>query len=196
MLRNSSGGYGLIAIAFHWVMALLIFAMLALGLYMTGLPQTDPSVFPLYQLHKSIGFVVLGLAVLRLVWRFLNPSPKLPDGMNGLEKLAAHLGHTGLYALLFAIPLTGWLMVSASPWGIPTYLFDTIHMPDLPLPAFLGDKAAAEGLLKEAHELAAWFLIALLVAHIAAALKHQFLSRDGVLTRMVSTSPAKAGQTS
>ncbi|MEJ8476145.1 cytochrome b [Roseibium algae] len=191
MIRNTSTGYGLIAILFHWTMAALIFGMLALGIYMTDLPPTDMETFKLYQLHKSIGFVVLALASLRIVWRLSNPSPKLPAGMKSIEKLAAHLGHIGLYVLLFALPLSGWLMVSASPWNIPTVLFDVLPMPHLHVPAFLGDKTQAEGILKEVHEYAAWFLMALLLAHICAALKHHFISRDTTLKRMISTGPSR-----
>ncbi|WP_417694944.1 cytochrome b [Roseibium sp.] len=192
MLRNTPRGYGLVAISFHWIMATLIVAMLGLGLYMTSLPQSAPNLYPLYQLHKSIGFVVLTLATLRIVWRLVNPSPALPAAMPALEKLAAHLGHAGLYALMFLLPISGWLMVSASPWGIPTIVFDVLPVPHLPIPPVLGDKAQAESLLKVVHEYAAWVLVALLVAHIAAALKHHFIARDDTLRRMVSAKPAKS----
>jgi len=192
MLRNTSLGYGLIAIVFHWTMALMIFAMLALGLYMTGLPQTEQATFELYQLHKSIGFVVLALAVFRLAWRLFNPTPKLPEGMHPVERLGAHLGHAGLYALLFILPVTGWFMVSASPWGIPTVVFNALPVPHLPVPGALGTQEQAESFFKGVHEYAAYFLIALIVVHIAAALKHQFIARDNTLKRMVSTSPARA----
>ncbi|WP_428643300.1 cytochrome b [Roseibium sp.] len=192
MLRNTSSGYGRVAIFFHWTMALLIVGMLALGLYMQSLPQTDPATFQLYQLHKSIGFVVLALAVLRLVWRAVNPSPRLPESMTPLERTAAHLGHAGLYGLLFLLPLTGWFMVSASPWGIPTIVFNVLHVPHLPLPEILGDKAQAESLFKMLHAYGAYLMIALTVAHIAAALKHHYIARDNTLKRMLSTSSARA----
>lgn len=192
MIRNTSGGYGRVAIVFHWTMALLILAMLALGLYMTSLPPTDPETFQLYQLHKSIGFVVLTLAVLRLAWRLVNPSPKLPDGMMAVEKLAAHLGHAGLYAFLFAMPITGWLMASASPWGIPTIVFDVLPVPHLPVPEALGTQAEAEAIFKLLHEYGAYLLMALIFAHAAAALKHHFIARDDTLRRMLSTAPARA----
>ncbi|MBD1546681.1 cytochrome b [Roseibium aggregatum] len=192
MIRNTPGGYGRVAIAFHWSMAVLIVFMLVLGLYMHELPQTDPATFRLYQLHKSVGFVVLALAVLRLFWRFLNPAPKLPDTMKPWERLAAHAGHIGLYALMFALPLSGWLMVSASPWNIPTVLFDVLPVPHLPVPEALGQKAEAEATLKTVHALAAYTLVGLLVAHIGAALKHHFIARDETLRRMVSTAPAKS----
>lgn len=192
MLRNTTTGYGLVAIAFHWTMAILMLGMVAFGLYMTSLDQSDPSLYPLYQLHKSIGLVVLTLAVLRLAWRFVNPSPKLPEGMAPIERLAAHLGHAGLYGLILLLPFSGWLMVSASPWGIPTYVFGLFQVPHLPVPAALGDKATAEALLKQVHEIAAWTLLALVAAHAAAALKHHFIARDDTLRRMVSTAPARA----
>jgi cytochrome b561 len=192
MLRNTTTGYGRVAILFHWTMAALILGMLALGLYMHNQPLTEPRTFQLYQLHKSIGFVVLALAALRLLWRVANPSPKLPEGMHPLERIGAHLGHAGLYALLFALPLTGWLMVSASPWGIPTVLFNVLPVPHLPVPGALGTKEQAESLFKELHEAAAWLLIALIVVHVAAAFKHHLIARDDTLKRMVSTGPARA----
>ncbi|CTQ62562.1 cytochrome b561 [Labrenzia sp. EL_208] len=191
MLRNTSSGYGRIAIAFHWTMAVLIVGMLAFGLYMTTLPPTAAETFQLYQLHKSVGFVVLTLAVFRLGWRLVNPSPKLPEGMHPLEKLAAHLGHAGLYALIFAMPITGWFMASASPWGIPTVLFNVQPVPHLPVPDALGTKEQAEAFFKILHKYGAFLLIALVVVHVAAALKHHFIARDDTLKRMVSTAPAK-----
>lgn len=190
MLRNTRTGYGTIAITFHWTMAVLIVGMLALGIYMHELPPTAPETFQLYQLHKSIGFVVLALALFRLIWRLMNPTPKLPDGMHKLERLAAHLGHVGLYALLFAIPITGWFMVSASPWGIPTVVFNVLPVPHLSIPELLGTKEQAESLFKAFHKYAAFLLIALIVVHIAAALKHHFIARDETLKRMLSTRPA------
>ncbi|MBA5775819.1 cytochrome b [Stappia sp. F7233] len=191
MLRNTRTGYGAIAIAFHWTMAALVFVLFALGLVMTGLPQTDPFTFALYQLHKSLGMTFLALAVGRLAWRAVNPSPRLPATMPRLERLAAHLGHAGLYALMLAIPLSGWLMVSASPWGIPTIVFNVLPVPHLPVPEVLGGKAEAEATLKTVHELLGWFMLALVALHVAAALKHHFITRDAVLTRMTSLKPAR-----
>lgn len=192
MLRNTATGYGLVSIAFHWVMVLLILSLFGLGLYMTGLPQTDQETFALYQLHKSLGFTVLALVAVRLLWRLANPSPRLPSGMPVWERAGAHASHFVLYLLMFAIPLSGWLMVSASPWGIPTVLYGVLHVPHLPVPAVLGDKAAAEATLKSVHEILAWGVIALAAFHAAAAIKHHLISRDDTLRRMVSTRPARA----
>jgi len=192
MLRNTRTGYGSVAIVFHWTMAVLILGMLALGLYMHDLPLDQPSTFALYQWHKSFGFVVLSLAALRLLWRLINPSPRLPSGLHPLERAGAHLGHVGLYALLFALPLTGWFMVSASPWGIPTVLFNTLPVPHLPVPEALGPKDQAESFFKLLHEYGAYLLMALIAIHVAAAFKHHLLSRDDTLKRMVSTRPARS----
>lgn len=192
--RNTRSGYGSIAIAFHWTMAVLFAGLFALGKVMTGLVPTDPGTFALYQWHKSFGFVVLALVVARLLWRLANPAPALPTKMTWFERLAAGLGHAGLYALMLALPLSGWLLVSASPWGIPTILFDVLPIPHLPLPEGLGDKATAESRLKVVHELLANGLLLLVLLHVAAALKHHLLNRDDVLVRMVSTRPARTGE--
>ncbi|MEP3047457.1 MAG: cytochrome b [Roseibium sp.] len=191
MLRNTPTGYGRIAIAFHWTMALLIIGMLAFGLYLENLPKTDQNTFQLYQIHKSFGFVVLALAIFRLIWRLINPAPKLPTGMAVWERWAAHLGHIGLYALLFAMPITGWLMVSASPWGIPTVLFNHLPVPHLPISEAFGTKEQAEAFFKTLHGYSAFVLIGLIFVHVAAAMKHHFIARDDTLRRMVSTKPAQ-----
>lgn len=191
MLRNTATGYGLVSIAFHWAMVALIVSLFVLGLYMTGLPQADPGTFVLYQLHKSLGFTVLALVAVRLLWRLANPTPRLPSGMPAWERAGAHASHFVLYLLMFAIPLSGWLMVSASPWSIPTVLYGVLHVPHLPVPAILGDKSAAEATLKSVHEILAWGLIGLAAFHAAAAIKHHLVARDDTLRRMVSPVPAR-----
>lgn len=192
MIRNSTKGYGLVAIAFHWIMAAMILGMIGLGVYMHELPKTDLATFELYQLHKSIGFVILFLAILRLGWRALNPSPKLPENMKAWEKALAHLGHAGLYAIMFALPVTGWIMVSASQFGIPTIIFNALTVPHLPIPEAIVSKADVEAAFRAVHEYLAWFTIALVIGHVAAALKHHFILRDTVLRRMISTAAARS----
>ncbi len=167
-------------------MAALILFMLGLGLYMTRQPLTDPMTFKLFQLHKSVGFIVLGLAVLRLAWGFANLKPAYPVTMKLWEKVAAILTHKSLYLLMFLIPLSGWLVVSASPFGIPTRFFDLFTIPHLAVPSFLGGKQQATELLGEMHEFLAYILMGLVVLHVSAALKHHFIDRDGVLRRMTS----------
>ena len=154
-------------------------------------PLADPNKFVLYQLHKSFGLAALALVAARLLWRFANPSPALPAAMPGWQKLGAHGTHVALYGLMLAIPLTGWLMVSASPLGIPTLFFNLFTVPHLPVPGFLGEAAAAEGTMKEVHDLLGTLLIVVVIAHVAAAVKHHLIDRDDILKRMVSTAPAR-----
>ena len=193
-LRNTSTGYGRIAIAFHWTMAALMIGLFAMGKYMVGLDPLAPDTFAIYQWHKSFGFLVLALVFLRLVWRAINPVPRLPDGMPMIQRTAAHLGHAGLYAVMIALPVTGWLMVSASPWGIPTVVFNVLPLPHLPVAEMFGTKAETEKVFATLHEWAGFLLVPLFIAHVAAALKHHFLNRDDILRRMVSTAPARNEQ--
>ncbi len=177
--------YDSVAITIHWLTALAILALLAMGFVMTSAKPGSALQFSLFQWHKSVGITVLALTVLRLAWRLAHHAPALPDTMPVLEKLAAHLGHVGLYGLLFALPLSGWAVVSTSPFNIPTVLYGVLPLPHLEFLTLLAPKGTINPVVSEAHELAAWLLIALLVVHIAAALRHHFLVRDTVLTRML-----------
>lgn len=180
--------YTAFAIALHWLTALAILALLAAGLWMTDAirqPATKAFAFKVYQWHKSLGLIVLVLTALRLTWRLVNPPPPLPPGMSPIERLAANLTHATFYVLLFAIPLAGWAMVSASPLGLPTIVFGLFEWPHIPMLANLTEKKSVEALFRTAHELMAYGLIALLVLHIAAALKHHLVNRDDVLARML-----------
>jgi cytochrome b561 len=181
MLRNSETGYGLVAIAFHWLIALMFLGQVGLGLFMTGLEPDDPLIFPLYQWHKSIGLSILLLALVRLAWRLVGPVPALPAAMAGWERLAAKLAHVALYAALIAIPLTGWALVSASPLNIPTFAFNLVVVPHLPVPVSDG----WENFWTSVHDLLANAALAVALVHIAAAIRHEFILRDGLLSRMV-----------
>ncbi|MTI16960.1 cytochrome b [Rhodobacteraceae bacterium RKSG542] len=196
MLRNTKFGYGSLAILFHWTMAILIIGMLGLGLYMVRQPLTAPETFALFQWHKSFGIVVFALALARLVWRFSNPAPTLPENMGALERLAAHLGHAGLYALMLFLPLSGWLVVSSSPYNIPTLLFGSINIPHMPLGWAVAEKTSLSDPASLIHEYAAYLLIVLVLLHIAAALKHHFISKDDVLVRMMKPSSAAPSEAS
>ena len=117
---NTRDAWGWPARLIHWIMALLVIGMLAFGFYLTnGFNPGDPAKLGLVQQHKSFGFTVFALACLRLVWRAMNPTPKLPDGMNRLERTAARASHIALYMLMVALPISGWLMASASPFNNP-----------------------------------------------------------------------------
>jgi cytochrome b561 len=173
-----------VAIILHWTMAVAILAMIGIGWTMGDMPPGAEQ-FALVQLHKSIGVTLLVLTVLRLLWRLCNPPPEAPQSGAPLSKIAA-LAHAGFYALMVAMPLSGWILVSASPAGIATTLYSALPWPHLPgLPDLPRDaKEAIEGPIEFIHSKLAWVMIALLALHVGAALKHQFLDRDGVMARM------------
>jgi cytochrome b561 len=148
--------------------------------------------FRLYQLHKSIGITVLFAAVLRVLWRMTHRPPPLPETMPVLERKAAEGAHLAFYAFLLLLPLTGWALVSASPYNIPTVLYGTVPWPHLPVLRTLEDKAPVEHVLKIVHGKGAWLLIALVLVHAGAALRHHFILRDGILRRMLPAIQRKA----
>jgi cytochrome b561 len=177
--------YSSFAIFLHWTMALGIFALITIGLTMKHATLTPMRLFQLYQMHKSIGVVILLAAMLRLGWRLLRPPPPLPASMPPMEQKAARGGHLLLYFFLFALPLTGWALVSTSKLNIPTVLFGMVPWPHLPVLSTLADKAPAEAFFKLVHRLGAWTLIVVIFGHAAAALRHHFLIHDDVLLRML-----------
>jgi cytochrome b561 len=185
MPDHSTHAYSRVAIILHWVMALGIAVLAAMGLVMTHVKLEPMPLFQMYQMHKSIGITVLLAAFLRLAWRLSHRSPDLPEAMPAVEKTAAAAGHFLLYAFMFALPLTGWALVSASVLNIPTVLYGILSWPDMPVFASLGDKALVEALLKLVHAYGAYALIALVAVHTAAALRHHFIIRDDVLSRML-----------
>jgi cytochrome b561 len=183
MAGPSSNRYDAVAVILHWTMALGIVALLAIGLVMKHADISRLHMFQLYQLHKSIGVVILWLIVLRIVWRLTHRAPLLPDSMPPLEREAAHLGHRALYALMLVIPLLGWAVVSAATLNIPTVLFGVLPWPHIPFLEHLSDKAPVEKALELAHAWGAYLLIVLVLGHIAAALRHA-AKGDVPLTRM------------
>lgn len=164
------------AIAFHWLLALLLSALLALGFYMQSLPLS-PQKLQLFSWHKWAGVTIFLLAVLRLAWRLGHQPPPLPDHMGRIARLMAHGGHWLLYGLMLAIPLSGWLMSSAK--GFQTVWFGIVPLPDL-----VAKDRELGRLLTDVHVCLNWLLIAAAGLHILAALKHHFIDRDGLLSRM------------
>jgi cytochrome b561 len=164
------------AVVIHWLAAVLIFGGFALGLYMSGL-ALSPTMLKLYSYHKWIGVTVLLLSVARIVWRLRHAAPPLPESIPAWQRKAANGLHHLFYLLFFAVPITGWVMSSAKG-------FQTVYFGVLPIPDLVGkDKALGES-LAEVHEVLSWMLMALVVIHVAAALKHHFVSRNDVLIRM------------
>jgi cytochrome b561 len=168
--------YTLPAIVLHWLLALLILGSLTVGVYMTGLPFSMQRL-KLYNWHKWAGVVILVLSTARLLWRLTHRPPPDPPGTPAWQSRAAHGAHLAMYALFFALPLSGWAYSSAS--GFPIVLFAVLPLPDF-VPV---DRALADS-LKQVHHWLAWALSGLVGLHVAAALKHRFVDRDGLLGRM------------
>lgn len=188
MTGEAAKSYTRVAIILHWLIALMVIGQLAGGLYMQDLPDAETDLkFRLFQLHKSFGVTILLLTLVRLGWRLTHKAPPLPEAMPALEKLAARGAHVGFYILLIALPLVGWAVVSSSPFAdsVKTYLFGVIYWPHLPFFEGVADRKGLSHDLAEVHEYLAFAMIGLLALHVAAALKHQFINRDSVLSHML-----------
>lgn len=176
-ITNTGDSWGAPAKLFHWIMAALILAQIALGLAAAGW-HLSPAKLTLFFWHKSTGMLILLLALLRLAWRLANRVPALPAGMPAWERAAARAGHALLYAAIIALPITGWIVNSAA--NVPLKLFYLV-----PLPAIVAPDKATEDLAKLAHFWLFALLGALLVVHAGAALRHHFVKRNDVLARML-----------
>jgi cytochrome b561 len=181
-----SSRYTNIAIILHWVIALGIVTNVTLAwLWPHILP--DDVVRPAIDVHKSIGITVLGLATMRLLWRLGHPPPPIPTSYQKWEITLAHITHALLYVILFALPLTGWIMDSAfkDAAKFPMHYFGTFEFPRIPWIMNLGQplKENIHGWFGKAHEWIGYLLYGLFVLHVAGALKHQ-LAGDKELQRM------------
>jgi len=176
-MSTSTERYSNTAIALHWLIALLIFVAFPIGWYMSDL-QLSPTKLQLFSYHKWLGITVLILAVVRVIWRATHIPPALPDSISRLQQIGSHVVHGFLYVLLFAVPISGWLMSSAK--GFKTVLFGVLPLPDL-----IGKDKELGKLLEVVHQSLNYILLALVVLHIAALIKHRFIDRDDVLTRML-----------
>ncbi|HEU4517661.1 MAG TPA: cytochrome b [Steroidobacteraceae bacterium] len=174
--RNSSVRYGWVAQVLHWGIVALLVVQVTLGKLADSLPIGLERLVMMAR-HKSFGITILGLAVIRLAWRWFDSPPPEPP-MPRWQAVAARLNHWALYVLLFALPLTGWLMSSAA--NRPASWFGLLQLPD-----FIAPDEGLEEAFETAHELLVNALFVLVGLHVAAALKHQFLDRDGLLLRML-----------
>lgn len=182
-LTNTASSYGWGAIILHWMIAILFVGQFVLGLVMSRV-TSQRTAFELIQLHKSFGFLLLGLIVLRVAWRLGGVTPRLPPQTGMLERRAAPLAHLALYLFQAALPLSGWALVSASVLAIPSMPFGLFVMPNLPL----GISAGAEGFWLKAHSYLAYAAMALVALHAVAAFRHHFWVRDNVLVRIIAPS--------
>lgn len=180
MMRTVFSGAGLtrytrVAIALHWTIAVLLVTNLGIGLLMDDLPD---GIVPI---HKSIGMLVLLLSLVRLGWRIGHRPPPLPASVKPWEKGLAHAVHWIFYAFMIFIPLSGWIFTSASPKRHPLTFFGLFGLPYFPVP----QEKAISHVWHDRHETVAYLMLALLVLHVGAALKHRFLDRDRTLDRML-----------
>ena len=184
---SPQGRYTTVAIALHWIVAGLMAMNLALVWFVNVWPEGW--VRPAIDMHKSIGITVLGLALLRLLWRAGNAPPPLPADYARWEKRAAHVGHMTLYAIMIALPLSGWMHDSAWAGAAthPMQLYGLIPWPRISLieaadPEF---KERLHELFGAGHTLIGYALYALFALHVAGALKHQWLDGDQELQRIL-----------
>lgn len=180
-LGNTRQSYGVVSIALHWLMAILIIGLFALGLYMTGLDYYHPWYQSAPDLHRSFGILMVALLLLRLLWRISSPSPE-PVGQDPrVLQLAAELIHWLFYLLLFAIAVSGYLITTAGGRGIEVFGWFT-------LPALISGIDNLEDVAGDIHWLLAVLVVVLAGIHSLAAFKHHFVDRDSTLMRMLGTS--------
>ena len=177
MSGNPAEGYTLTARVLHWLTALLVLIMIPIGIAMANADFGEVQ-DTLYNLHRSIGAVLLPLVAFRLYWRVIHPAPPLPADISAIQQLAAHATHWALYALLLVQPIVGWVATSA--YRAPIQVFWLFELP----PIWPVDRPFSETVFA-VHRQLGILIAALLLAHIGAALYHHFVRRDGVLTRMV-----------
>ena len=176
--------YTTVSIGFHWLIAALVLLNLVLGFrmaFLKGLAQ-----FNIFQLHKSVGITILLLSLGRLAWRLINPPPPEPASLQPWERAGALTVHWGFYVIMIGMPLTGWVIVSTSPYNLPTLLYHLIPWPHLPVVHDLAapQKAAVNHLSGAAHTVLAWSTVTLLALHWGAVVKHLLLDGHPVLGRM------------
>lgn len=174
--RNNNLRYGSVAQSLHWLIVILLVVQVTLGLVGDELPVGLERLIVMSR-HKSLGITILGLAVIRLGWRLFDAPPS-PPPMPAWQRIAAASMHWGLYVILFALPLTGWAMSSAA--NRPVSWFGLVQLPDFVAP----DKGLKDA-MEETHKLLVNLLYVLVALHVAAALKHQFFDRDGLILRML-----------
>jgi cytochrome b561 len=181
-MRNTASSWGWLARTFHWLLAITILGMIAYGYWMNHYaPRVDRYFYR--SIHADIGYVVLLLTALRLIWRAVNPTPALPSGTPALQRVAAHISHGALYLFTFVIAFLGWAHAGA-------------HKPDYAdwfglfrVPQFTSEDPEIGQVYQDWHIWMAYALLGLVAVHLLAALYHHFYKRDRVLMRMIDGKP-------
>jgi cytochrome b561 len=179
MTRNTATQWGWPAKVFHWVGAVMILLLLGHGWWMTHITPR-PDRLANYAGHSALGYDLLALLILRLLWRWLNPVPELPADLRPWERLAARLGHIGLYILMFVVSLTGWVVATTFRTPMTKDVFGI----DVPPIVTSVDRSVRQW-LEESHKILAYVLAAVVLIHIVGALRHHLVKRNDVLRRMV-----------
>ena len=182
MIRNTPSSWGSVARLLHWVLGFTILGMLAFGWWMNHIPARPDRLF-YRSIHADIGYVVLLLTVLRLIWRTMNPTPPLPSDTPRWQRIAARISHGAIYAAVILVTMLGWAHSGAHTPDYSSW-FGLFHVPQITSP----DKAAADA-YEERHIFFAYVLLALIVIHLAAAAWHHFIKRDRVTARMIDGAP-------
>lgn len=175
-LRNSATQWGSLGKAFHWLIVLLLLGQGILGLVMGDLPRETR--IEMIGLHKSLGITILMLAVVRLIWALFNDRPGPAPGVTPLQHKLAFAGHLVLYVLLFALPISGWLLTSYA--DRPTSWFGLFELPRL-----VGENHGLHEVYEERHEQLFWLLTLVAAGHAGAAIYHHVFQRDATLARML-----------
>lgn len=176
-LKNTKNKYGSVSKLLHWLVALLVISLMIFGFYMEEISGIYRGT--VYSIHKTTGIFVMLITFIRAFWMLTNPKPDLPDGTSKIEKIFAHGTHYLFYLLLFIMPLSGWVMSCA--YGHPPSFFGLFSL-SLPM---ISKSIFIASLAKSVHTITAWLLVFLLLSHVAAALKHHFINKDMVLSRML-----------
>lgn len=177
-LRNTTSRYGWLSVLLHWLVALAVFGLFGLGVWMMDLGYYDPWRQTAPFVHKSIGILLFAVMLLRLLWRFSNPKPAALASHGRLTRLASAAGHALLYVGLFVLMLSGYLISTADGRGIEVFGWFTV-------PALISGLPQQEDIAGKVHEYLAWALVIFAGVHALAALKHHFIDRDATLLRML-----------
>lgn len=185
-LRNTSRRYGIISISLHWIFAIAVYAMFGLGLWMVTLSYYDGWYHQAPELHKSIGVLLMMGLVIRVIWRHISPPPAAPKTHSKFTRISAVAAHITLYALIFALLISGYLISTAE--GKPISVFGIFDVP-----ATLADAGSQADIAGVIHLWLAWSVVILSVLHGLAALKHHFIDKDDTLKRMLGRSSVDSG---
>lgn len=185
-LHNSPARYGAVSVTLHWLVAIVVYGMFALGLWMVTLSYYDGWYHQAPELHKSIGILLMLGLVIRVIWRFVSPPPPPLSSYSRLTRIGAVVAHIALYLLLFGIVFSGYLISTAD--GKPISIFGLFD-----IPATLADAGSQADLAGTVHLWLAWSVVVLSVLHGLAAFKHHFIDKDATLTRMLGKSSPDSG---